>query len=244
MRNIKLIIEYDGKKFGGWQKQPTKLNIQGEIEQAIKEITGENVDLIASGRTDAGVHSLGQVANFRTNSKIEIEKFAIAINSKLKKSIVIKSAEEVEEDFHARYKCKGKKYRYVINNSYQGTAIYRDLEYHIPQKLDIIKMKQAIKYFEGKHDFKGFRASGTSSKDSIREIYKAEIKIDNERILIELTGNGFMYNMVRIIAGTIVDVGFGKISPNEIAEIIESKDRTRAGKTLPAHGLYLVEVYY
>ncbi len=244
MRNIKLTIEYDGKDFNGWQKQPTKLNIQGEIEQAIKEITGENVDLIASGRTDAGVHSLGQVANFRTNSKIEIEKFAIAINSKLKKSIVIKSAEEVEEDFHARYKCKGKKYRYVINNSYQGTAIYRDLEYHIPQKLDIIKMKQAIKYFEGKHDFKGFRASGTSSKDSIREIYKAEIKIDNERILIELTGNGFMYNMVRIIAGTIVDVGFGKISPNEIAEIIESKDRTRAGKTLPAHGLYLVEVYY
>lgn len=244
MRNIKLTIEYDGSDFNGWQKQPTKLNIQGEIEQAIKEITGENVDLIASGRTDAGVHSLGQVANFRTNSKIEIEKFAIAINSKLKKSIVIKSAEEVEEDFHARYKCKGKKYRYVINNSYQGTAIYRDLEYHIPQKLDIIKMKQAIKYFEGKHDFKGFRASGTSSKDSIREIYKAEIKIDNERILIELTGNGFMYNMVRIIAGTIVDVGFGKISPNEIAEIIESKDRTRAGKTLPAHGLYLVEVYY
>lgn len=244
MRNIKLIIEYDGKKFGGWQKQPTKLNIQGEIEQAIKEITGENVDLIASGRTDAGVHSLGQVANFRTNSKIEIEKFAIAINSKLKKSIVIKSAEEVEEDFHARYKCKGKKYRYVINNSYQGTAIYRDLEYHIPQKLDIIKMKQAIKYFEGKHDFKGFRASGTSSKDSIREIYKAEIKEDNERILIELTGNGFMYNMVRIIAGTIVDVGLGKISPNEIPEILESKDRTRAGKTLPAHGLYLVEVYY
>lgn len=244
MRNIKLIIEYDGKKFGGWQKQPTKLNIQGEIEKAIKELTGEEVSLTASGRTDAGVHALGQVANFKTNSNIEIVKFAIAINSKLKKSIVIKSAEEVDEDFHARYKCKGKKYRYVINNSYQGTAIYRDLEYHIPQKLDISKMKQAIKYFEGKHDFKGFRASGTSSKDSIREIYKAEIKEDNERILIELTGNGFMYNMVRIIAGTIVDVGLGKISPNEIPEILESKDRTRAGKTLPAHGLYLVEVYY
>jgi len=244
MRNIKIIIEYDGKKFGGWQKQPTKLNIQGEIEKAIKELTGEEVSLTASGRTDAGVHALGQVANFKTNSNIEIVKFAIAINSKLKKSIVIKSAEEVDEDFHARYKCKGKKYRYVINNSYQGTAIYRDLEYHIPQKLDISKMKQAIKYFEGKHDFKGFRASGTSSKDSIREIYKAEIKEDNERILIELTGNGFMYNMVRIIAGTIVDVGLGKISPNEIPEILESKDRTRAGKTLPAHGLYLVEVYY
>ena len=244
MRNIKLIIEYDGKKFGGWQKQPTKLNIQGEIEQAIKEITGEDVNLTASGRTDAGVHSLGQVANFKTNSNIEISKFAIAINSKLKKSIVIKSAEEVEEDFHARYKCKGKKYRYVINNSYQGTAIYRDLEYHIPQKLDVSKMKQAVKHFEGKHDFKGFRASGTSSKDSVREIYKAEVIENGDRITIELTGNGFMYNMVRIIAGTLVDVGLGKITPNDIPEIINSKDRTCAGKTLPAHGLYLVEVYY
>ncbi len=244
MRNIKLIIEYDGKKFGGWQKQPTKLNIQGEIEQAIKEITGEDVELIASGRTDSGVHSLGQVANFKTNSNIEIEKVAIAINSKLKKSIVIKKAEEVSEDFHARYSCKGKKYRYIINNSQQGTAIYRDLECHIPQKLDVEKMRKAIKYFEGEHDFKGFKASGTSSKNTIRTIYKAEIKQEGERIIIELTGSGFMYNMVRIIAGTIVDVGLRRINPEEIPRIINLKDRNKAGKTLPAHGLYLVEVYY
>ena len=244
MRNIKLTIEYDGKDFNGWQKQPTKLNIQGEIEQAIKEITGEDVELIASGRTDSGVHSLGQVANFKTNSNIEIEKVAIAINSKLKKSIVIKKAEEVSEDFHARYSCKGKKYRYIINNSQQGTAIYRDLECHIPQKLDVEKMRKAIKYFEGEHDFKGFKASGTSSKNTIRTIYKAEIKQEGERIIIELTGSGFMYNMVRIIAGTIVDVGLGRINPEEIPRIINLKDRNKAGKTLPAHGLYLVEVYY
>ena len=244
MRNIKLIIEYDGKKFGGWQKQPTKLNIQGEIEQAIKEITGEEIELTASGRTDAGVHSLGQVANFKTNSKIEIDKIPYAINSKLKKSIVIKSAEEVEENFHARYNCKGKKYKYIINNSEQGTAIYRGLECHIPQKLDIEKMQEAIKHFEGEHDFKGFKASGTSSKSSVRTIYKAEVKQEGERIIIELTGNGFMYNMVRIISGTIVDVGLGKIKPNEIPEIIRAEDRTKAGKTLPAHGLYLAEVYY
>lgn len=192
----------------------------------------------------AGVHSLGQVANFKTNSNLEIEKFPLAINSKLKKSIVIKSAEEVEEDFHARYSCKGKKYRYVINNSPTGTAIYRELEYHIPQKLNVKKMKEAIKYFIGEHDFKGFRASGTSNKNSIREIYKAEVKQVGERIYIELTGNGFLYNMVRIISGTLVDVGLGKINPHDIPEIINSKDRTRAGKTLPAHGLYLVEVYY
>ncbi len=244
MRNIKLTIEYDGKKFGGWQKQPNELNIQGEIEQAIKQITGEDVELNASGRTDSGVHALGQVANFKTNSNLDIEKFAVAINSKLKKSIVIKKAEEVPENFHARYNCKGKKYRYIINNSYQGTAIYRDLECHIPQKLDIEKMQEGIKFFEGKHDFKGFKASGTSGKSTVREIYKAEVKQDGERIIIELTGNGFMYNMVRIISGTIVDVGLGKITPNQIPDIINAKDRTKAGKTLPASGLYLVEVYY
>lgn len=244
MRNIKLIIEYDGKKFGGWQKQPTKLNIQGEIEQAIKDVTGENIELIASGRTDAGVHSLGQTANFKTNSNIEIEKIPYAINSKLKKSIIIKSAEEVSENFHSRYNCKGKKYRYIINNSIHGTAIYREQEYHIPQKLDIEKMKKAIKYFEGEHDFKAFRASGTSSKSSVRTIYNAEVKQEGERIIIELTGNGFMYNMVRIIAGTVVEVGLGKIIPCKIPEIINSKDRKLAGRTLPAYGLYLVEVYY
>lgn len=244
MRNIKLTIEYDGKKFGGWQKQPNELNIQGEIEQAIKQITGEDVELNASGRTDSGVHALGQVANFKTNSNLDIEKFAVAINSKLKKSIVIKKAEEVPENFHARYNCKGKKYRYIINNSYQGTAIYRDLECHIPQKLDIEKMQEGIKFFEGKHDFKGFKASGTSGKSTVREIYKAEVKQDGERIIIELTGNGFMYNMVRIISGTIVNVGLGKIIPNQIPDIINAKDRTKAGKTLPASGLYLVEVYY
>ena len=244
MRNIKLIIEYDGKKFGGWQKQPNKLNIQGEIEKAIGEITGEEIELNASGRTDAGVHSLGQTANFRTNSKIDIEKFPVAINSKLKQSIRIIKAEEVEENFHSRYSCKGKKYRYIINNSKYGSAIYRDLEYHMPIKLDVEAMQKAIKYFEGEHDFKGFKASGTSSKSSVRTIYSAKILQEGDRIIIELEGNGFLYNMVRIIAGTIVDVGLGKIRPEEIPEIINSKDRNRAGKTLPPQGLYLVEVYY
>lgn len=244
MRNIKLIIEYDGKKFGGWQKQPNKLNIQGEIEKAIEEITGEAVELNASGRTDAGVHSLGQTANFKTNSEIDISKMAIAINSKLKQSIRIIKAEEVDEKFHARYSCKGKKYKYVINNSKYGSAIYRDLEYHMPIKLNVEAMQKGIKYFEGEHDFKGFKASGTSSKSSVRTIYSAKVIEDGERIIIELEGNGFLYNMVRIISGTIVDVGLGKIKPEEIPEIIESKDRTRAGKTLPPQGLYLVEVYY
>ncbi len=245
MRNIKLTIEYDGKDFNGWQKQPNKLNIQGEIERAIKQITGEEVDLTASGRTDAGVHALGQVANFKTNSELPIEKFPIALNANLKKSIVIKSAEEVEERFHSRLTCKRKTYRYVINNSKYGTAIYRNLETHIPMKLDIQKMQQAVKYFEGEHDFKAFKASGTSSKSSVRTIYKAEvIDAGNERIYIELTGNGFLYNMVRIIAGTLVDVGLGKIEPEDIEKIITSQKREKAGKTLPPQGLYLVKVEY
>lgn len=244
MRNIKLTIEYDGKEYNGWQKQPNKLNIQGEIEKAIYNITGEKVDLYASGRTDAGVHSLGQVANFKTESKIPISKMAIAINSQVKNSIRVVRAEEVDERFHSRYCCKKKTYRYVINNSPFGSSVYRNLEYHMPVKLAVDKMKQAISYFEGEHDFKAFKSSGTSSKSSVRTIYKAVLKQERERIIIELTGNGFLYNMVRIIAGTLVDVGLGKINPEDIPDIIEKGDRTKAGKTLPPHGLFLVSVEY
>ena len=244
MRNIKLTIEYDGKEFNGWQKQPNKLNIQGNIEKVLSDITKEDIEIIGSGRTDAGVHALGQVANFKTNSTIPIEKFAIAINSRLKKSIVIKKAEEVPERFHSRYNCKKKTYRYVINNSETGSAIYRNLEYNIKQPLNLEKMQDASRYFVGEHDFSAFKASGTSSKSSVRTIYSAKVTKEGERIFIELTGNGFLYNMVRIIAGTLVEVGLGKIKPEEITEIIDSKDRQKAGKTLPPYGLYLVEVNY
>ena len=245
MRNIKLVIEYDGKDFNGWQRQHDKLNIQGTIEETIKQITGEEVELMASGRTDRGVHAIGQVANFKTNSKIPIDKFAIAINSNIKKSILIKSAEEVDERFHSRLNCKKKTYRYIINNSKYGTAIYRNLETHIPIKLNVNKMQEAVKFFEGEHDFKAFRASGTSSKSSIRTIYKAEvIKMPEEKIYIELTGNGFLYNMVRIIAGTLVEVGLEKIWPEDIEKIIRSKNRENDGKKIPPQGLYILNVYY
>ena len=244
MRNIKLTIEYDGKDFKGWQKQPNKLNIQGEIEKAIENITGEKVELIASGRTDAGVHAMGQVANFKTNSNMPIEKIPIAINSQVKNSIRIQNAEEVDENFHSRFNCKKKTYRYVIDNSKYGSAIYRNISYHMPIKLDVEEMKKAIKYFEGEHDFKAFKSSGTSSKSSVRTIYKADIITEGTNIAIDLTGNGFLYNMVRIIAGTLVDVGLGKIKVDDIPEIIASKDRTKAGKTLPPHGLMLLNVVY
>lgn len=244
MRNIKLTIEYDGKDFNGWQKQPNKLNIQGTIEKAIETITKEPVDLMASGRTDAGVHAIGQVANFKTNSNIPIEKFAVAINSNLKKSILIKSAEEVDERFHSRLTCKRKTYCYVINNSPVGTAIFRNLETHIAIPLDVEKMQEAILYFKGEHDFKAFKSSGTSSKSSVRTIYDASVKKEGDKIYISLTGNGFLYNMVRIISGTLVEVGMGKIKPEEIPNIIKSGKRENAGKTLPPQGLYLVKVEY
>ena len=187
----------------------------------------------------------GQVANFKTNSYIPIEKFAMAINSRLKKSILIRTAEEVDDKFHSRLCCKKKTYRYIINNTQVGTAIYRNLETHIPMELDVQKMKQGIQYFVGEHDFKAFKASGTSAKSSVRTIYQAEIieKPDN-KIWIELTGNGFLYNMVRIIAGTLVEVGLGNIEPEEISCILKQKQREKAGRTLPPQGLYLVKVEY
>ena len=187
----------------------------------------------------------GQVANFKTDSNIPIEKIPIAINTNLKKSIRILAAEEVPEQFHSRLTCKKKTYRYIINNTQYGTAIYRNLETHISMKLDVEKMNKAAKFFEGEHDFKAFKASGTSSKSSVRTIYKAIVKeMPNNRIYIELTGNGFLYNMVRIISGTLVDVGIGKLKPEDIPNIIESKKRENAGKTLPPQGLYLVSVEY
>ncbi len=196
------------------------------------------------GRTDAGVHALGQVANFKTNSNLPIEKFILAINSQLKKSIVIKKAEEVDENFHARYNCKKKTYQYIIDNSNFGSAIYRNLSYHVPQKLNVKKMQEAAKYLIGEHDFKSFKASGTSSKNSVRTIYEAKVSKKDERVIITLTGNGFLYNMVRIISGTLLEIGLGKRQVGEMLEILEAKDRTKAGKTLPPQGLYLVSVEY
>ena len=245
MKNIKLVIEYDGKDFNGWQKQPTKLNIQGEIEQAIKHVTGEKVDLIGSGRTDAGVSALRQVANFRIEKDdINIEKLAYSINSQLKKSIRVKEACLVDDNFHARYGAKKKTYRYTINNTEQGTAIFRYLQYHFPIKLDEKEMNKAVKYLVGEHDFKSFKASGTSSKSSVREIYAASVTRDGDLVNIELTGNGFLYNMVRIIAGTLIEVGQGNIKAEDVKTILEAKDRSKAGKTLPANGLILVDVEY
>ncbi len=248
--NIKLIIEYNGIGFNGWQKQPNKLNIQGSIEKAIYEITGERVELIGAGRTDTNVHAFNQVANFHINSNFSVDKYPVALNSKLKKQIIIKSAEVVPDNFHSRYNAKSRTYRYVINNSDTESSITKDFEYFMYSNLDIINMQKAIRYFEGEHDFAAFKSSGVSSKNSVRTIYKTEVKEvvnpddGRKRIYIEITASGFLYNMVRIIAGTLLDVGLGKIPYNEIPNIIASKDRTKAGQTLPAKALFLLNIDY
>lgn len=244
MRNIKLTIEYEGKDYNGWQKQPNHLNIQGEIERAIQNVTGQEVELIGSGRTDSGVHAFGQVANFKIDSDFPIEKMATAINSQLKKTIRILKAEEVPLDFHSRYHCHQKTYGYFIDNSEQGTAIYRNITYHISQPLNVEAMQKSVNYLVGEHDFSSFKSSGTSSKSSVRTIYSAQVVKEQERVVIVLTGNGFLYNMVRIISGTLVEVGLGNIKPEQVKNILEAKDRQQAGKTLPAQGLFLMNVEY
>lgn len=244
MKNIKLTIEYDGTNFSGWQIQPSARTVQEEIGKAICKIIKKPVKINGSGRTDAGVHALGQVANFKGEFSIPVERIPIALNSILPKDICIKEAKEVHEYFHARYNAKGKKYIYKIYNGCVRSPLFRNYAYFVPQELNIEEMKEASKYFIGEHDFKGFMASGSSVVDTVRHIYDIDLSLKEDMITIEVMGNGFLYNMVRIITGTLVDIGVGKIRKEQLANIILSCNRDKAGHTAPAQGLYLAEVYY
>ncbi|MGL5329419.1 MAG: tRNA pseudouridine(38-40) synthase TruA [Peptostreptococcaceae bacterium] len=243
MRNLKIKIQYNGANYCGWQKQPDSLGIQGTIEKAIYEITKEEVKITGSGRTDAGVHALGQIANFKLESSIPAEKLPNALNAKLPKDIVIIDCEEVDLEFHSRYSAKGKRYKYLIYNSPYRSPIYKDISYHVRYDLDFEKMCKEAKSLIGTHDFKGFMSSGSSVIDTVRTIYDIEITKNEELITIEVEGNGFLYNMVRIIVGTLVDIGRGRIN-DCLFEIINSKSRSKTGHTAPAHGLFLKKVDY
>lgn len=243
MRNIKITIQYNGKNYCGWQKQPESLGIQGTIEKAIYDITKENVKLVGSGRTDSGVHALGQVASFNVMSSIPTDKIPNALNSKLPKDISIIDCTEVDEEFHARYSAKGKRYRYLIYNSPYRNPIYKDISYHVKYSLDFEKMCNEAKSLVGEHDFMGFMSSGSSVKDTVRIINDISLIKKENLIIIEVEGNGFLYNMVRIIVGTLVDIGRGRIEKN-LSDIISSKSRSNTGHTAPAHGLFLKKVYY
>ncbi|MGE5631136.1 MAG: tRNA pseudouridine(38-40) synthase TruA [Caulobacteraceae bacterium] len=246
MRNIKLIIEYDGTNYSGWQVQENAPSIQAEIEKAVNRITGEKIRITGAGRTDAGVHARGQVANFNTNSTIPGDRFSYALNSILPRDIAIRGSCEVPDDFHARYSAKGKKYNYLLLNSKYPSALLRNYAYHINycERLDIDRLKRASDYFVGTHDFFGFMSTGSSVSDTVRTIDEISILEENELIRLVFRGNGFLYNMVRIITGTLLDAGIGKIPVDDLPEIIASKDRSRAGITAPPCGLCLEEVYY
>ncbi|MBN2883940.1 MAG: tRNA pseudouridine(38-40) synthase TruA [Clostridia bacterium] len=244
MKNIFLEIEYDGTNYCGWQVQKNGIAVQRKIEEAIEGLTGEKLRINGAGRTDAGVHALGQTATFNTESNIPSADLSKALNQKLPKDISIISSREVPVDFHARFSAVGKVYRYIILNRQQRSPFYENKAYKYGKKLDIAAMKEAAGHFIGCHDFKAFMASGSSVEDTVRRIERLEVSKESNLITIEIEGNGFLYNMVRIIAGTIIECGEGRREPAEIPDIISGCNRKTAGRTLPAHGLYLVKVKY
>lgn len=244
MRNIKLTLEYDGTNYYGWQKQKGMQTIQGALEEAIINTTKEEIEVIGCSRTDAGVHAKGFVANFKTNSRIPENKFREALNVKLPMDIVVLKSVEVDEEFHARYMAQGKTYEYTIHNDEIPSALERNYSYHYKYDLDVEAMKEAAKYFIGRHDFIAFRTQGSSVKGTIRTIFDLKVEKKQNKIKISVTGDGFLYNMVRIIVGTLLQVGRGKIKPEYIKEIIALKDRNLAGQCVPANGLLLKKVYY
>jgi len=243
VRNIKLTIEYDGTAYHGWQIQPGLRTIQGEIKEQIAQITQQEVNLIGAGRTDAGVHALAQVANFQTESTIDLTALQRGLNSLLPPDIVVKAVEEVGEEFHARFSARSKVYEYHILNRSYPSALLRAYAWFIPHELNLPAMKKCGKLLIGSHDFSSFRASGDESRHSIREIIRLEIEQRKDNLIV-IEANAFLREMARSIVGTLVDVGREKTTFEEFKEIFEAHDRRRAGMTAPAHGLFLSEVRY
>ncbi|OPJ66188.1 tRNA pseudouridine(38-40) synthase TruA [Clostridium chromiireducens] len=244
MRNIKLIIEFDGSDFCGWQRQPKGRTVQKVIETAIFKATGEEIMINGSSRTDAGVHAREMVANFITNSTIPGDKFREALNTRLPEDVSIIKSEEVEENFHARYSSKGKTYSYTIVNRYERLSLGHQYLYHYRYNLNIDEMKKACQYFMGSHDFRAFMSPGSSIKTTVRNIKELYIEQKGDRIKIFITADGFLYNMVRIIVGTLLKIGNGKLKAEEIEKIIIEGNRKRAGMCVPPNGLVLEKVFY
>jgi tRNA pseudouridine38-40 synthase len=241
---VKLIIEYEGTQYAGWQRQVNGISVQEMLERAFFGASGEKAVIHGAGRTDAGVHAEAQAAHLDTNCTIPPNKISYAMNMLLPSDIRVKQSFEVSGDFHARFSAKAKTYRYTFYNHTHASAIYRNTTTHIHGRLDLPAMKTAAAYIRGTHDFASFCASGSDVKDTVRTIYRLKITSQEPFVYIDVTGSGFLYNMVRIIAGTLIDVGLKRISPEYVKEIVCGKDRALASSTAPARGLTLKEVHY
>jgi len=245
LQNFKLTIEYDGTEYQGWQRQKNGLTIQGVIENTINIMTGIKVSLTGSGRTDAGVHALAQAANFLCNTELGPEIFQKGLNSLVPDDIVIKGCCLVDDKFHARYDAKSKIYHYKILNQRLNSAISRRYVWHIRKTLNLEAMRLAISHILGTHDFKAFEGSGSPRSNTIRTVINATlVEPDHNNLCFQIEANGFLRYMVRNIVGTLVEVGLGKITPDDFKTILLSRDRNRAGATAPPHGLFLVNVKY
>jgi len=244
-KNFKLVLEYDGSAFHGWQRQKNERTVQGEIEKALMTMTGRRISVAGSGRTDAGVHALGQVASFQCDTELSADVFRKGINSLVSADLVVKSCEPAPETFHARFDAKSKTYRYRILNRGTPSALYRRYSWFISKKLNTGAMRGAAGFAIGAHDFKAFEGSGSPRASTVRQVMRAELlEKDCGMVEFEIEAGGFLRFMVRNIVGTLVDVGLGKISPADFKNILLSKDRSRAGITAPPQGLFLVEVKY
>jgi tRNA pseudouridine38-40 synthase len=241
---VAFIVEYDGTAYAGWQVQKNAVTIQEKIEEALLSLNKGHVTVTGAGRTDSGVHARGQCGHFDIDCNIPAEKFQFILNTKLPKDIRIKRSWQVSKDFHSRFSAKGKRYVYRIYNSPSASALMGRFTMHVPENLDINKMCEAAEFIKGTHDFKAFCAAGSQVKTTVRTVYKLDITKKDELIEITVEGNGFLYNMVRIIAGTLIEVGKNKKSPGDVKEIIEGKARKAAGMTADPQGLTMDEVFY
>lgn len=244
MKRVKLTVAYDGTNYCGWQVQPNGITVQEVLNQCLSEFTGENIETIGASRTDAGVHALGNVVVFDTEMRMPGDKFSFALNQRLPEDIRIQKSEEVDADFHPRYVKSQKTYEYRILNCRFPIPTERFYSHFTYIPLDVDKMKEAASYLIGEHDFKSFCGTGAQVKTTVRTVKEIQIEKSGDRITIRITGEGFLYNMVRIIAGTLMDIGGGLYSPEKMKKILEAKDRKKAGPTAPARGLTLMKIQY
>ena len=244
LKRVKLTISYDGTNYCGWQVQNNGVAVQNVINQHLSELLGETIETVGASRTDTGVHALGNVAIFDTNHRMPAEKIAFAMNTRLPEDIRIEKSEEVDDQWHPRYVESVKTYEYKILNRCMPIPTLRLYSHHCYVPLDVDKMREAARYIVGEHDFKSFCGTGAQVKTTVREVISLNIDKVEDLITIRVTGKGFLYNMVRIIAGTLMDVGRGHYPPEKVEEIIAACDRDAAGPTAPARGLTLVKIEY